>query len=53
MNASAAALAAAGRFAEAAERARRAIELAAAAGNDAAAAQIRARLRLYEISRTQ
>ena len=53
MNASAAAMAAAGRFAEAAERARRAIDLASAAGNQAAADQIRERLRLYETGRTQ
>ena len=53
MNASAAALASVGRFTEAAERARRAIELASAAGNGAAAAQIRERLRLYEMKRAQ
>ena len=52
MNASAAALASAGRFPEAVERARRAIELASAAGNNAAADQIRERLRLYETRRT-
>jgi tetratricopeptide (TPR) repeat protein len=52
MNASAAALASAGRFDEAADRARRAIELAGAAGNQTAADQIRARLRLYEMKRT-
>jgi tetratricopeptide (TPR) repeat protein len=53
MNASAAALASAGRFAEAAARARRAIELASAAGNQAAADQIRDRLRLYEMNQTR
>jgi tetratricopeptide (TPR) repeat protein len=53
LNASAAALAAAGRFTEAAERARRAIELALADGNQAAADQIRERLRLYEAGRAQ
>ena len=48
LDASAAALASAGRVREAADRARRALESAIAAGNDAAASQIRERLRSYD-----
>jgi tetratricopeptide (TPR) repeat protein len=48
LDASAAALASAGRVREAADQARRALEAAVATGNDAAAGQIRERLRLYD-----
>jgi tetratricopeptide (TPR) repeat protein len=47
LDASAAALASAGRVREAADQARRALESAIATGNDAAASQIRERLTLY------
>jgi tetratricopeptide (TPR) repeat protein len=48
LDASAAALASGGRVREAADQARRALEAAVASGNDAAAGQIRERLRLYD-----
>jgi hypothetical protein len=48
LDASAVALASAERFREVADRARRALDLAAAAGNQEAASQIRERLRVYE-----
>jgi tetratricopeptide (TPR) repeat protein len=48
LDASAVALASAQRFQEATERARRALDLAIAAGNNEAAGQIRERLRFYE-----
>jgi tetratricopeptide (TPR) repeat protein len=48
LDASAVALGSAQRFQEATERARRALDLATAAGNNEAAAQIRERLRFYE-----
>jgi tetratricopeptide (TPR) repeat protein len=53
LNAMAAALASAGRFSEAAEHARRALEAAVAAGDQAAAVRIRERVGLYESGRTQ
>jgi tetratricopeptide (TPR) repeat protein len=48
LDASAAALASAGRLREAGDQARRALEAAIATGNDAAASQIRERLRSYD-----
>jgi tetratricopeptide (TPR) repeat protein len=53
LDALAAALAAAGRFQEAAVHAREAVDLASAAGDDRAANEIRERLRTYETSRTR
>ena len=52
LDALAAALAAGGRYEEAARRARQAMELATASGDAAAANQIRERLRAYETNRT-